>query len=205
MLFRSTLTGADGTYTGPNARNGDGVYRAKDVDLYQFQATAGQALTATIKLPAGGTGTYGYLNIFDKDGIRLYANYWYNFYGSQVVTQDFAFTTTGTYYVGVSGYYNALYDPKVGGSGYAAYYTGDYNLTLKLKTPAPDTAGDTLTDALATGFGPTAGTSTTYTGHIGDGLYKYNDVDLYKFQATAGQALTATIGLPAGVREPTAT
>src|SRR5205807_7052600 len=112
----TSLTAGDGSYTA-TGYIGDGLYRSKDVDLYQITATAGQALKVTLGLPASGSPLNGYLRIFDAGGNQLYANYWYNYYGSQVVTQGFQFSTTGTYYVGLSGYPNFNYDPKVGGSG----------------------------------------------------------------------------------------
>src|SRR5262249_22915170 len=141
---------ADGTYAGPNARIGDGLYRRKDVDVYQLQATAGQGLTVTVKLPAGGSALYGYLRIFDPDGKQIYGNYWSNWSGSEVVTQDLTLAKDGIYWVGVSAAYNTNYDPNVAGSGSDAFYTGDYSIELKLKTPVPDAAGDILNDALVT-------------------------------------------------------
>jgi hypothetical protein len=45
---------------------------------------------------------------------------------------DFIAAETGTYYVGVSGYDNYWYDPFTPGSGWAAWSTGDYELTMSI-------------------------------------------------------------------------
>src|SRR5262249_8169601 len=103
---------------------------------------------------------------------------------------EFQFSTAGTYYVGVSGYPDYYYNPNVAGTGTDGS-RGDYQLNLTLATPTADTAADTLAAAQATGLGPGNG-SFGVNAHIGDGLHPLRDVDLYQFQATAGQGLIAT-------------
>src|SRR5207253_3299233 len=174
---------------------GDGPYTYRDVDLYQFQAATSEELTVTLGLPANGSGFYGVVRIFDVDGNQLYGTTWNNYNGSQVVTQDLLLRKGGTYYIGVSGYPNDYYDPKVGGSGYG-YYSGDYTLGLTLKdAPPPDSIGDTLATALATGLGSTSTSYAMPSAQIGDGTWRSFDVDMFQFTAVAGQKIAAITSL----------
>ena len=130
------------------------------------------------------------MRLFDSAGHQLTTGYTYS------SIQNYTFTTSGTFYLGVSGEYNYYYDPNVPGSGSQAYYSGDYSLTIRLVTPVTDEP-DTIALATTTVLGPTAGTY----GHnatIGDGLYPQDDVDLYHVNAAASQLLRVTISQPAG-------
>src|SRR5436305_14969329 len=49
------LNSAAGTYAGPDAMIGDGLYLGKDVDMYKFTALAGQSVS-TLVLPASTGG-----------------------------------------------------------------------------------------------------------------------------------------------------
>src|SRR5262249_56887345 len=133
----------------------------------------------------------GYLRLFDSAGHQLAIGF------SWSGIQHYTFAASGTYYLGVSGYYNPSYDPNVAGSGSSAFYTGAYGLTMTLVTLTPDAEGDTITTALATGLGPTAG-SFSHTARVGDGLYPQDDVDLYRVDVAAGQLLRIMTSQPAG-------
>src|SRR5262249_39306151 len=134
-----------GTYTLPSEHLGDGTFGALDVDLYTFKAKAGQALTASTSPAAGGTSMDTILRLFDANGNELANNDDYNnsLYSR---IQNFVFSSSGTYYLGVSGAPNWYYNPNVGGSGtpYTAPSTGDYRLDMNLFVATPDAAGDTL-------------------------------------------------------------
>jgi hypothetical protein len=192
---------ADGTYPLPAAKIGDGLYLSKDVDLYKFTAKAGQTVTAATAMPAGGQSMATLLRLFNSAGQTLGYAYPYSYpgYSSYATLRNVVLPADGTYYIGVSGAYNGGYDPNVGGSGYSygGFSTGDYALTLTLTTPPPD-VGDILSTAQAIALGPAAGTGSVAAGKIGDGIYGSRDVDLYSFQATPGQLLTVSVGLPAG-------
>src|SRR5262249_32839527 len=96
-------------------------------------------------------------------------------------------------YIGVSSYLNVSYDPTTATPGGPAVgYQGDYQLNLSLVTPVVDAEGDTLATALATGFGPAAGTY-THAANIGDNFFTNRDVDIYGFSANAGQRFSASI------------
>jgi hypothetical protein len=184
---------AAGTY-GHTAHIGDGQFFARDVDLYRVDVTAGQLLRAMTSQPVGGQFMIPVLRLFDAAGNQLALNYSYYSANTSV---EYQFGTAGTYYVGVSGYSNVVYNPNVGGSGSPAYSTGDYHLDLALITPTADAEGDTLAAALATGLG-TADGSYSHTAKIGDGLYFGRDVDLYRVDAVANQVLTALTSVPDG-------
>jgi hypothetical protein len=183
-----------GTY-GHTARIGDGLNLLNDVDLYRIDVVAGQVLRAGTALPAGGQGMDTILEVFNAAGSQLIYND--DSSGGLYSFLQYQFTTTGTYYVGVSGYANFSYNPTVAGSGPANQSTGDYHLDLTLLTLTPDAEGDTLATAVATGLGTTPGTY-GHTAHIGDGLNYLNDVDLYRIDVNAGQFLRAATTQPAG-------
>src|SRR5262249_13505239 len=134
------------------------------------------------------------LRLFDSNGNQLAYNDDFGSLYSSI--NNYLFSASGTYYVGVSGFPNFSYDPNTGGSG-SSGSTGDYRLDLNLFTPTPDPAGDTIATAQATGLGPTPGTFGT-DARIGDGLYPGNDVDLYRVDVNTGQLLTAQTSLPTG-------
>jgi hypothetical protein len=182
------LGAADGTYS-HTAKVGDGLYFARDVDMYRIDAAAGQVVSAVSSVPAGGTPVGTYLRLFDASGNELSTGY-------EVL--EFRITTAGTYYLGVTGQGNYSYDPTVAGSGSPSYGAGDYHLDLSLVTPTPDAVGDTIATALDTQLGPNAGTYTMPSSRIGDGLYVSRDVDMYEIRSQAGLVLTVSTSVPAG-------
>jgi hypothetical protein len=184
----TALGPANGTFS-VTARIGDGLYPLRDVDLYQFQATAGQGLIAATSQVTGGTFLNPTLRLFDATGHQLMANP-FGTYPNALIR--YVFASSGTYYLGVSGSGNGSYDPTTAGSGAPVGGRGDYHLDLSLVTPNLDSVGDSISTALATGLGPTAGTYTMPSAHIGDGFWGLADVDMYGFSATAGQRLTIT-------------
>src|SRR5262249_32387130 len=117
----TTLGPAAGTYAVPNQHIGDGAYGARDVDMYRIQATAGQLLTVSFGLPAGGQSMNGVVRLFDPDGSEVNFTYtynaWYNGSGSVVVMQDLQLKKTGAYSIGISGAGNYFYNPTAAGSG----------------------------------------------------------------------------------------
>jgi hypothetical protein len=179
---------ADGTYS-HTAKVGDGLYFARDVDMYRIDAAAGQVVSAVSSVPAGGTPVGTYLRLFDASGNELSTGY---------DALEFRITTAGTYYLGVTGQGNYSYDPTVAGSGSPSYAAGDYHLDLALVTPTPDAVGDTIATALDTQLGPNAGTYTMPSSRIGDGLYVSRDVDMYEIRSQAGLVLTVSTSVPAG-------
>src|SRR5262249_20090186 len=87
---------AAGTFFQPIETIGDNAYGSNDVDIYQFDAAAGQAL-----IVQPGSDYFTMRRLFDSFGNQLAVSY----YGLLTYT----FGAPGTYYVGVSSLYNAYY------------------------------------------------------------------------------------------------
>lgn len=119
---------------------GDGEAAIRDVDLYQVSLEAGQMLLTDVNarsLPEGST-LDSFVRIFDATGRQLAMND--DALGELDSYLRFRAPKTGVYYVGISGFGNAGYDPRRAGSG-AVGSSGDYQVTLSFSTPtAPLTA-----------------------------------------------------------------
>jgi len=127
---------------------GNGLFAGLDVDMYQITMPRGGLITAeTFARRPGLTAPSTldtYLRLFDASGNEIAAN-------DQTVGQDslidFFVTTGGTYYVGVSGFGNANYNPAIAGSG-TAQSTGTYELRIGVQLSSDDirtysSSGDT--------------------------------------------------------------
>jgi hypothetical protein len=117
----------DWAWTALYTQVGDGIFGARDVDLFQFLASPGTTLRAETFDPDGIDPVDTYLRLFNYEGTELAfdddsgdGNY------SRLT---YTFTTTGYYYIGVSGYNNSSYDAETAGSGIAGS-TGNYGLTM---------------------------------------------------------------------------
>src|SRR5262249_50403276 len=193
--FDTGLGPANGLFTRDReAIGGDSPQGARDLDIYQLQAVAGQLVTAPPSRPPGGADLDPVLRLFDSACTQLAIND--DFGGSRYSQIAFLFTTEGTYFIGVSHSANRSYNPNTGDS--VVGRTGDYRLVLDLSTPEPDAIGDTIATAFDTNLGPAGGTFTRPSERIGDGAFTTLDVDLYQFQAVAGQRLVATTSRPPG-------
>lgn len=112
---------------------GDGPSGNRDVDLYRFQALLGSTVTATTSQPPGSQAMNTFLRLFDDQGAQLAFNDDEPFF-SRYSQIPFTFPAAGTYYIGVSGAPNSMYDPKVAGSGVSGS-TGNCRLDLTLRNP----------------------------------------------------------------------
>ncbi len=159
-----TLLAAQGTGLGPGASQGvyvgaigDGLYLDKDVDLFSFHADAGSYVNLVTDMALGGQSADTMLRLFDGAGHPLASD---DDSGRSRYSRIFyRVPTTGTYYVGVSGYQNDRYDPTRAGSAVSGQ-TGDYVLTIGIspRRPQDDYDGDGVTDPVV--FEPS--TSTFY-------------------------------------------
>jgi subtilisin family serine protease/subtilisin-like proprotein convertase family protein len=115
---------------------GDGTQAALDVDLFRVDMSRGGLINAKVIAQQLLTPSSfdSYLRLFDAAGNELAAND--QFFGNDSFI-DFFVTTGGTYYVGVSGFPNADYDPAVAGSG-ISQSTGAYNLEITVSLVADD-------------------------------------------------------------------
>lgn len=109
---------------------GDGLFASLDVDLFKIQMDRGGLITAKIDARSLPTPSQldSYLRLFNAAGTELAANDQYNGADSFL---DYFVTTGGTYYIGVSGFPNSKYDPKIGGSG-TTQSKGTYNLGISI-------------------------------------------------------------------------
>jgi len=128
--------GGSGDATYSSVTLGDGLSAGLDVDLYKITLPRGGLITAEViaanlDIPSD---LDSYLRLFDANGVELAAND--QFYGRDSFL-DYFVTTGGTYFVGVSGFPNADYDPAVAGSG-RTQSTGVYNLRLGYQRIADD-------------------------------------------------------------------
>lgn len=95
---------------------GDGDFGDSDVDLYRFALQEGETLSAGVDaLFLDGTS---HLRLFDSTGAELL---------SDESVLNFVASSSGAYYLGVSGAPNTDYDPDTAGSGLEGG-TGAYNL-----------------------------------------------------------------------------
>lgn len=196
--YEPTLTpGVQWTY---NETIGNGLYGNKDVDFYKVNLSAGQSLTVDIDTPYYGS-LNSYVRLFSSSGTQVAYNddedgggYGYGYGGSLDSLLSYTASSTGVYYVGVSGASNTSYNVNTAGSGIAGT-TGTY--TIKMLASQPP-SGDVPGDTLATAYVPTLtpGTQWTYNETIGNGLHGNKDVDLYKVNLLAGQSLTIDIDTP---------
>jgi hypothetical protein len=126
---------------------GDAPNFRSDVDLYSFTANAYTSLSATTSLPSGMTSMDTEIRLFDSAGNQLAFND--DIGGGNLYSHlDYVFSVTGTYYLGVSGYPNAGYNPTISGSGVPGS-VGDYTLSLAL-TPTAVVANGTAGNDLIT-------------------------------------------------------
>jgi len=125
-----------GTATFTGATLGNGINVNLDVDLYRIDMARGGLITAeiTAKRLASPSSLDSYLRLFNANGVEI-ANNDQTFGQDSFI--DFFVTTGGTYYLGVSGFGNALYDPNVGGSG-SSQSTGVYNLRMQVALESDD-------------------------------------------------------------------
>jgi hypothetical protein len=162
-----------------------------DVDMYRFTVTAGQVVDFDIDTPFNGPGGLGsYLRIFDSSGGQLASNNDAAAPGENEVGFDaylrHTFASAGTYYVGVSNFNNASYDPltgdedTIGGSN----AVGDYELIVK---GLPIDNNDSLTEATS------LGAITNDPEIVDESIDPDIDVDLYRFTVTAGQVVSFDI------------
>ena len=170
---------------------GDGSSGAQDVDLFAVNLIAGDQLTVDVAARELGSSLDSYLRLFDATGQQLAFND--DFGGSLDSYLDYTASTSGTYYVGVSGYRNASYSPLTAGSGTAGS-TGTYAVSFAVvgeESPPPLEPNDTLATA---SVGLAAGAdAAAIPGVIGDGAAGNRDVDLYSVSLEAGDLLNAFV------------
>jgi hypothetical protein len=108
---------------------GDNNFHELDVDLFRVQLNAADFLQADIDAAAFGSSLDSVLRIFDATGHALAGDD--DAIGGGIDSHvEWATTSTGTYYVGVSGTINGSYNPLIEGSGFFAQSTGEYTIEI---------------------------------------------------------------------------
>jgi subtilisin family serine protease len=169
-----------------SGRIGDGVHGSRDVDLVGVAVPAGGRLTVDIDARSlrGSSTLDSYLRVFDRSGRVVASND--DHAGSLDSYVSVALPTAGTYYVGVSGWGNAGYDPLRAGSGRSGS-VGVYSATITVANPAPvDGAGDTLNTARNAG---TLAGSSTFRDAVGGA-----DIDIYRFELSTRARVGVRLG-----------
>ena len=108
-----------------------------DVDMFSFDVTAGQKITFDVD-GRNASNLDSYLRLFNASGTQLGYSDDDPAPGESSSTEsylEYTFTSSGRYYVGVSGFSNIAYDP-VTGYGDASGVTGEYSLILTDVTTA---------------------------------------------------------------------
>lgn len=147
-----------GTATFAGAAVGNGLFGANDVDLYRIDVASGGQITAEVKAKRLSIPSTldGVLRLFDASGRELARSD--QFFGADPYI-DYFVAIQGTYYVGVSGFGNLNYNPKIAASGSPqSQGTYDLFLTATLFTSDVVSSGGALPAALPI---PPAGTSGT--------------------------------------------
>ncbi|MEQ9671648.1 Calx-beta domain-containing protein [Coleofasciculus sp. G2-EDA-02] len=167
-----------------------------DVDLIAFQLDEGQRVTINVDTENIGSKLDPFLRLFDDQGQEVvYSDPW-----NQDAYIDFIASSTGTYYVGISGNNNQYYDPLVQGSGNgydSGNSTGGYNLKIALDQDKElNEPNDTIYQAIATGLSSANPGTFKETGFIDDDINnppgsnnnpRRSDVDFYKVQLNQGE------------------
>ncbi|HAG81297.1 MAG TPA: hypothetical protein DCL61_09010, partial [Cyanobacteria bacterium UBA12227] len=173
--------------------NNPHVSPRSDVDMIAFQLNAGGRVTIDIDANQNGSPLDSVLRIFDSNGNQL-AFSDDNAAPGEGASLDsylnFTATQAGTYYVGVSGYWNHNYNPSVAGTG-IGYSTGNYNLQMTVS----ETPGDTLATALNSGLSSANPGTFNLSSQIGNNpnVSPRSDVDMIAFQLDAGGRVTLDI------------
>ncbi|MDP6635788.1 MAG: DVUA0089 family protein [Phycisphaerae bacterium] len=105
---------------------GDGPYVASDVDFYKITLAQAGKLIVDVDGVSIGSSLDAYLRLFSSAGVQIGYNDDTDGH-DPYISSDLA---AGTYYVGVSGYPNYLYDPATSGSGSPSVTTGAYELRV---------------------------------------------------------------------------
>jgi len=108
------------------------IDQAVDVDMWSFSVVAGQRISLDIDLPSGST-LDSYIRLFDSSGTELAFSDDDPGPGEASSGESYlehTFTTTGTFYLGVSAYNNNAYNALNGTGDVPGTTLGNYDLIL---------------------------------------------------------------------------
>lgn len=157
-----------------------------DVDMYRFIVAAGTTMEFDLDLPSGSS-LNSYLRLFQTDEYRtqIAANDNGPAAGESASTKEsylkYYFPTSGEYFIAVSSFPNASYNP-ITGLGDIPGSSGAYTLITKVVSVATPTTGDSDDQISEARSISTSSPRTNQS--IGS-----KDVDMYKFTVSAGQRI----------------
>ena len=163
-----------------------------DVDLYQFQANAGEGVVLDIDADELSTGLDPILRLFDEFGNELAVSD-----DDSAPGEDFSLdsyitfipNTSANYYVGVSSFSNFNYDP-INGNSSNGNSSGNYELGISLVEVQPDDDPDnTIDEAIDSGVSSTEHNTTI----IQNSIDFEGDVDVFEFQLDEGDKVSLNI------------
>jgi hypothetical protein len=128
LATATTLTLSSNSEVTVTQSIGDNAFGAKDVDLYQLAASAGDTLTVELTRLTPFNGA-SFVRLFDSTGDEL-AEDGFSGPGNSPRLAFFTLPAAGTYFIGVSGFDNIAYDPTSANSGTLAA-TGTYSLRVE--------------------------------------------------------------------------
>jgi hypothetical protein len=105
---------------------GDNALGDLDVDFWAVSLNAGDRVGITLN-----SDFFSHIRVFDATNTEITAAAAYVSPGFATPVAQLIAPATGTYFIGVSSYTNASFDPAVAGSGEHTSYTGNYALTLE--------------------------------------------------------------------------
>lgn len=127
---------------------GDGLNEQRDVDMFKVFVNGPALISAEVlarSLPTPSS-LDPYLRLFDASGVELRAND--NFNGLDPKIQYFV-PAGGNYYIGVSAYPNASYNPILAPTGTISGSSGLYNLMIDVATAANESFSQSNTTPIA--------------------------------------------------------
>ncbi len=177
-----------GTVTSSGFTRTDAINPDVDVDMYAFNVTNNQIVDFDIDTTLNGLGGLGsYIRLFNSSGNQLAWNDDGVAPGENVLGFDaymrYTFTTGGTYYLGVSNFNNAAYNPLTGTGDTPGglHSIGDYTLSIQTAPTPPNDGDDTIAESIS------LGTLTTTPSVTNARIDPDVDVDMYRFNVSAGQ------------------
>ncbi|WP_254510021.1 beta strand repeat-containing protein [Anatilimnocola floriformis] len=181
----------------PIVRSNQSIDPDIDVDLIRFTVTNGDSVDFDIDTALNGVGGLGsYLRLFNASGTELASNDDGAAPGESTVGFDsylrYAFSTGGTYYLGVSNNTNRNYNTTTGGNDTAGGQNsiGAYTLTITLVTTSPTDTNDQISEAIVLG----TPNSTPIVNSLS--IAPDTDVNMYQVTVTANQTVEFDIDTP---------
>ena len=153
----------------------------RDVDMFAFTVSSGTTVSIDLDRTSGDLDSL--IRVFDSSGALVVRNDDGRAPGEAASLDSYinhTFTSSGTYYIGVSDLANSLYNPLTGGSDSLNSRTGGYSITVAVDSGDPN---DSISEAADLGALTQDRSSSGYSVDPG------TDVDMFSFTVDAGQTV----------------